>query len=270
MGTKLRRRPTFSVAFLLVVSLCISITPATPKEPGDMPRVQKLREELDRIFTDMKFSGSSWSVEVFSLDRGEVLYAKDASSLLVPASNIKIITASVALLRLGTDYRFRTLLLTDGSVKNGILDGNLIVVGFGDPSITAETPGDEPLSTFKSWAEILKSKGIRKISGEILGDGSAFKDSMLGEGWAWDDLAEGYAAPVSALQFNGNRLWLEIKPKEGSRFSPLVRIRPLPRYWIVENELTVQTETDKTDIRIVVPVIDPRRDLFKVLRTPVV
>ena len=206
MTTKRRRYRTFPHTILLVVSVLISVLPVSSEDMSGVPRTRQLRQDLERIFADAKFAGSSWSVEVYSLDRDEVLYEKDASSLLIPASNNKIITASVALMRLGPDYRFKTLILTDGAVKNGILDGNLIVAGFGDPSITAETPEEDPLRIFRSWAEILKSKGIRKISGSILGDGSAFKDSRLGEGWAWDDLAEGYAAPVSALQFNRNRL----------------------------------------------------------------
>lgn len=245
-----RRYQTFFQVILLVTSILVSVLPVSPEDINGISRARQLRQDLERVFTDAKFAGSSWSVEVYSLDRDEVLYEKDASSLLIPASNNKIITASVALLRLGPDYRFKTLLLTDGAVKNGILDGNLIVEGFGDPSITAETPEEKPLRIFRSWAEALKEKGIRKISGSILGDATAFKDSRLGEGWAWDDLTEGYAAPVSALQFNGNRLWLEIRSRERDGSLPIVRLEPLPLYLFVENELRVQTETAKADIRI--------------------
>jgi len=250
MIKKQRRLLTILIVPSLVVSVFACVLSFSETNLGDNAPLKRLRSDLDIIFSDGRFTGANWSVQVYSLDHGEILYEKEATRLLVPASNIKIITAAVALLRLGPDYRFRTLLLKDGTVTDGTLNGNLIIAGFGDPAITADTPEEEPFQIFKSWAHTLKSKGIQKISGEILGDGSSFEHSMLGQGWAWDDLTEGYAAPISALQFNGNRMWLEIFSRNRNGAVPLVRLHPLPLYWIVENELTVQTKTDRIKIQI--------------------
>ncbi len=212
--------------------------------------IDRLRFDLDRIFSDSRFAGAQWGVQIYSLDREETLYERDAAQLLIPASNTKIITAAVSLLQLEPDYRFRTLISANGVIENGTLDGDLIVTGFGDPSITVHSPNEDPFETFRSWARILKEKGIRKISGNILGDGSAFGHSILGKGWEWNDLTEGYAAPVSALQFNGNRQWLEIHPTKSNSPHPSIRILPLPLYWIVENELSVKAEADDFNIEI--------------------
>ncbi|MBN2243548.1 MAG: D-alanyl-D-alanine carboxypeptidase/D-alanyl-D-alanine-endopeptidase [Acidobacteria bacterium] len=191
---------------------------------------------------DRKFAGSQWGILVYSLDRSQNLYESNSSRLLIPASNNKIITAAVGLLCLGPDYRFRTALGTDGAVADGAINGNLIVTGYGDPTLTVEKPAEDVFGTFRQWASILESKGIRKITGDFIGDISAFEKGMLGQGWAWDDLTEGYAAPVSALQFNGNRLWVEIRPGRQPHSFSFIELKPLPHYWIVENDITVNAE----------------------------
>lgn len=238
------------VCVLHALVLLGAVSTFAQKAPTDNSALNNLRLDLDQIFTDSRFIGAHWGVQVYSLDRSESLYERDADRLLIPASNLKIITAAVALMRLGADYRFRTILFTDGAVVNGTLEGDLIVAGFGDPSITVKNPNEDPFSVFRIWARKLKSLGIHKISGDILGDGSSFERSNLGQGWAWDDLTEGYAAPVSALQFNENRLWLEIVPRGKPGAPPTVRLLPLPLYWIVENRLIIGTKSDTTKIEI--------------------
>ena len=212
--------------------------------------IKRLYSDLDRIFSDRKFAGGYWGVQVYSLDHSEILYARNPSSLFIPASNNKIITAAVALLCLGPDYRFRTQLGIDGPVVDGVLEGNLIVTGFGDPSITVEKPDEDPFRTFRHWAAILKEKGIRKITGDFIGDAGSFERTMFGQGWAWNDLTEGYAAPVSALQFNGNRLWIEIKPSRKRGSFVAIELKPLPHYWIVENKLIADTDDREEKIAI--------------------
>lgn len=241
------------IFYWLSVAATALIVPALIAAAGELPEsnaIERLQSDLDVIFSDSRFSGAHWGVQIYSLDRKECLYEKNADRLYVPASNTKIITASVALLRLGPNYRFRTMLLADGPVADGILQGNLIVAGFGDPSISVKTPDEDPFRVFRTWAQKLKEKGIRGISGDILGDASSFDRSALGEGWAWDDLTEGYAAPVSALQFNENRLWLKIIPSGKNGSVPFIKLIPLPLYWIVENKLKIETGSGEPDIKI--------------------
>ncbi|MEJ2109228.1 MAG: D-alanyl-D-alanine carboxypeptidase/D-alanyl-D-alanine-endopeptidase [Acidobacteriota bacterium] len=241
---------SFPILCLFAAWISVSVPFSHADEIPGNETLERLRLDLDRIFTEDKFEGSNWGVQVFSLDRETCLYERNPNLLLIPASNMKIVTSAVALMRLGPDYRFRTLLLTDGDIVDGVLDGNLIVVGYGDPSISSEKPEEDPLRTFRNWACKLKEKGIHKISGDILGDGSSFEHSMLGKGWEWDDLTEGYAAPINALQFNRNRMWIEIAPRNNRGSAPSVSLSPLPRYWIVENKLQVRNENEKTNILI--------------------
>jgi serine-type D-Ala-D-Ala carboxypeptidase/endopeptidase (penicillin-binding protein 4) len=151
-----------------------------------------------------------WGVEVRSLDSGRVLYALNPRKLMMPASNMKIVTLAAAAETLGWDYRFKTTLETTADVENGALKGDLIVRGGGDPTIN--TRDRRGAAVFDEWAAALKAAGITRIDGNIIGDASAFDRRGLGQGWSWDYLEAGYAAPSSALEFNENIAALSIRP----------------------------------------------------------
>ena len=151
-----------------------------------------------------------WAVLVQSLESGAVLYERNASKLMMPASNMKVVTLSAAAERLGWDYRYRTSLLTSAPIEDGTLRGDLEVVGSGDPTINGR--GGSPTRVFESWADQLRAAGIRKIDGRIVANAGAFEPETLGAGWAWDYLGYGYAAGVSALQYNEDVATVTIGP----------------------------------------------------------
>jgi D-alanyl-D-alanine carboxypeptidase/D-alanyl-D-alanine-endopeptidase (penicillin-binding protein 4) len=179
-------------------------------------------------------------IEVFSLDRKEILYEKNSLKLFLPASNNKILTAAAALICLGPDYRFKTHILAAGPILDGVLKGNLVILGFGDPSSSSRIPPKDPFHTFREWAVRLKEQGIHSISGNIIGDGGSFEEVPYGHGWAWDDLEEGSVSPVSALQFNENRISLEITPglKSGSFAS--IKMEPLAGYLTLDGRVATE------------------------------
>jgi D-alanyl-D-alanine carboxypeptidase/D-alanyl-D-alanine-endopeptidase (penicillin-binding protein 4) len=107
----------------------------------------------------------------------------------------------VALAQLGADHRWATTLLARGSVRNGTLNGDLVVRGTGDPSISSHMRGDA-LAPLRDLADSLRSHGITRIRGRIVAAPSPFTDAALGFGWEWDDLNESYGAGVDALYFN--------------------------------------------------------------------
>jgi D-alanyl-D-alanine carboxypeptidase/D-alanyl-D-alanine-endopeptidase (penicillin-binding protein 4) len=151
-----------------------------------------------------------WGVKVKSLDTGRIVYALNARKLMMPASNMKIVTLAAAAESLGWDYRFKTTLETTADVENGVLKGDLIVRGGGDPTINARDK--RAVAVFDEWAAALKAAGINRIDGGIVGDASAFERRGLGQGWSWDYLEAGYAAPSGALEFNENIATLSIRP----------------------------------------------------------
>src|SRR4051794_26515894 len=177
---------------------------------GPSKRERALHADLDRIFTAPVMEQGLWGVEVRSLVTGRVLYARNARTLMMPASNMKILTLTAAADTLGWEYRFPTTLETTAAVENGALKGDLIVKGGGDPTINSR--GKRADAVFDQWAAGLNAAGITRIDGNVVADASAFDDRRLGQGWSWDYLQDGYAAPVGALEFNENIATLSIRP----------------------------------------------------------
>ncbi len=151
-----------------------------------------------------------WGVDIRSLDTGEPLFELNAGRLMMPASNMKILTLAAAADTLGWDYVFTTTLETSAPVTDGVLMGDLIVRGGGDPTINSRDR--RAAAVLDEWVAALRSAGIQKIDGRIIGDDQRFDDEGIGPGWAWDYLQFGYAAPVGALQFNENLATLTIRP----------------------------------------------------------
>jgi D-alanyl-D-alanine carboxypeptidase/D-alanyl-D-alanine-endopeptidase (penicillin-binding protein 4) len=145
-------------------------------------------------------------VLIKSLKTGETLYSLNPKRLMMPASNMKIVTLAAAADRLGWDYTYETRIFAAGRIDAGVLQGDLLVVGSGDPSI-----GESP-DILGTWADEIKARGIRVIAGRVIGDDNAFDDNGLGFGWSWDDLPDDYAAGVSALQFNENAVRVTVGP----------------------------------------------------------
>jgi len=128
-------------AAIAVIALS-SATACAHARPSAGPRTNHKHEralaaELARIFDAPEMQHALWGVEVRSLDRKVTLFSRDAQTLMMPASNMKILTLAAAAETLGWDYRFRTTLQTSAEIEDGVLKGDLIVVGGGDPTINS-------------------------------------------------------------------------------------------------------------------------------------
>lgn len=202
---------------------------AAHARPGRLaPAARALAAEIDSALSGPEFDRAMWGVVVRSLDNGEVIYRRNAERLMMPASNMKLLTSSAALVRLGADFRFRTVVLGRGPRRGDTLAGDLVVVGRGDPTFSQHaTGGADVLASLRSWADSLRAHGIRTVAGRVVGDGSWFADPPLGSGWAWDDLADSYAAGVSALQFNEGFALLQVTPGDSVGAAARTAFQPL-------------------------------------------
>ncbi|MFB6273517.1 MAG: D-alanyl-D-alanine carboxypeptidase/D-alanyl-D-alanine-endopeptidase [Salinibacter sp.] len=179
------------------------------------PEVQSARTTLQEVVNDTieadRYSGAHWGIEVTNLESGRTLFRHNPNHLFTPASNTKLLTTAAALRRLGPSYRYETGLYVDGPVRNGVLHGNLIVRGSGDPTIGGYQQRKNPTAVFRDWADSLKAAGITHIDGDIIGDDDPFSDVPLGEGWSWNDVPYSYAAEINGLVFNNNAIDLEVR-----------------------------------------------------------
>jgi D-alanyl-D-alanine carboxypeptidase/D-alanyl-D-alanine-endopeptidase (penicillin-binding protein 4) len=193
--------------------------------------VRHLRADLHRV----------WGVDIRSLDTGEPIFELDADRLMMPASNMKIATVAAAAEILGWTHRFTTTLETSAPVRDGVLEGDLFVRGGGDPTINARDGRNA--AVLGEWHAALRAAGIRAIAGRIVGDDQRFDDEGLGQGWAWDYLQFGYAAPVGALQFNENLATLTIGPSAFPGEAALVSLSPGSGLRLVNRVRTVAVGT---------------------------
>jgi D-alanyl-D-alanine carboxypeptidase/D-alanyl-D-alanine-endopeptidase (penicillin-binding protein 4) len=208
---------------------------------------------------------SHWSILVRSIDRHDLLFAHHPCNLVMPASNMKILTMAAAAERLGWGYRFETTLETAAPVHAGILQGDLLVRGGGDPSIALRD--DVAARTFDEWAEQLASAGIHRIEGRILGDDGAFEDEELGAGWAWDDLAYGYSAPSSALVYNESLVRITLRPGGAPGDSAAMDVAPARDHGLAivnrvttgapEAELSLDVRRERGSSRLVIEGVVP-------------
>jgi serine-type D-Ala-D-Ala carboxypeptidase/endopeptidase (penicillin-binding protein 4) len=174
---------------------------------------QSLPKRLDRRLDAPPMDRNLWGVALVD-DKGALLYGRNARQLFIPASNTKIVVATVASVLLPPEWTVRTSLYADGPVANGVVQGALVLYGRGDPTFGKRCFATDTLregacetdsfTRLRDLAAGLHERGIREIHGDLVGDGSYFEPTTVHPGWEGFDLNWWYAAPVSALGFNDN------------------------------------------------------------------
>ncbi len=233
-----------SAAVVLGACAVHSVRPAQPAAAA-APAVRTLVSAIDAILADPVLTHGYWGIVVKSLETTETLYERNARKLLMPASNMKIVTLAAAAEKLGWEYTYETTLRAAGRIDGGRLDGDLIVVGSGDPSLME---GEVSARLYDNWVERLKALGVRSVSGRVIGDDNVFDDDDLGFGWSWDDLPDDYAAGVSALQFNENSVGIAVGPGPAVGDSASISVSPAGSGLVVDSLLS--TGAADTPVRI--------------------
>ncbi|WNJ21468.1 D-alanyl-D-alanine carboxypeptidase/D-alanyl-D-alanine-endopeptidase [Pontibacter sp. G13] len=180
----------------------------------DWPTLDQAVRNLDN---DPAMKSATWSLAVKDAQSGQVLYDHNRSKSLTTASTMKAMTTATALSVLGKDYRYETYLEYHGELENGVLLGDVVIRGTGDPSLGSERFGEihglDPLMAM--WAEKFQEAGIKKVSGRVIGDDSYFSTQLTPGEWTWEDMGNYYGAGASGLNVHENMYYLILKP--GSR-----------------------------------------------------
>jgi len=233
------RNSAFALA--LTAAGCAHPAPLTLPAAPTPPALVTLQHDIDAVLAQPALAHGYWGVLVKSLKTDETLYALNAGKLMLPASNMKIVTLAAAAEKLGWDYRYETRVFAAGAVNAGTLQGDLVVAGSGDPSLVAADGMADRV--FADWAERLKQRGIRTIAGRIIGDDNGFEKETLGFGWSWDDLPDDYAAGVGALQFNENAVRVTVTPGPSSGDSAGVSMAPMGSGLTIVSSVTTSAGT---------------------------
>lgn len=227
---------------LFAAAFALGAAPAAAQSAVSIPTVgesgaavESLRRDLMRIIREPSWDENGYGVLAVSLDRGDTLFALNPDRPLAPASNAKLFSTAAALYYLGPDFRFSTFLLADGPVHDGVLAGDLILYGTGDPSISGRML-EGPSAVLRRLAASLEEAGIRRIAGDVVGDGSYFDDEWVGPGWEESDLDDWYGAPVGGLSLAENMVSVRISPG-GAGAPAVIRTTPATRGLALENRV---------------------------------
>lgn len=200
------------------------------------------------MMIDRAARGAKWGVLVVSLSHGDTLFGRNADEQLLPASTMKLFTSSLALERFGAQGRFETEVLRAGAIgSDGVLRGDLVLKGAGDPTLAGKSLDSAAEPPMMMLARQIAATGVRRVSGGIIADASAFEDRRIPDGWRSRYLGASYAARVSALSFNENKITVIVRPAGGRAeitFQPAVTGIPL------SNEVTVTPGSGGSRIRV--------------------
>jgi serine-type D-Ala-D-Ala carboxypeptidase/endopeptidase (penicillin-binding protein 4) len=174
--------------------------------PSVFGQLFTLDNAIQRLVADETLRYGQTGICVVDVNSGQILGSHNASMSLIPASNMKIVTTAAGLKMLGSDFTYRTDLQYDGVIKDSILYGNIIIKGYGDPTLGSPEMDSivriEGLLSFFSTK--IKELGLKKIQGRVIGDGSAFEKATATQTWLWEDLGNYYGAGPSGLNFHEN------------------------------------------------------------------
>src|SRR5262252_5714427 len=199
-----------------------------------------------------------WGLLIADAGTGETLYQQNADRYFVPASNMKLFTTALALTKLGPDYRFHTTLETSGTIAKGVLTGNVALVGRGDPNLSnrkfpyqlKEEFDGPPEKVLAELADGLVAKGVKEISGDVIGDDSYFPRERYPSGWEIDDMVWEYGAAISSIVVDDNTVTLTLIPGEQPGSAVQATESPATLDFQVENDVATSAPDVKSDLTL--------------------
>jgi len=232
------------VPFRTALVLAMALSGVLPAQPAPDKAIQAV---MDRP----EFRHASWGMAFYDLDAGKMVAGVNADRLFVPGSTTKLLTMGTALEVLGPDHRFRTRVYRTGPVKNGVLDGDLVLRAAGDPNLSGRVREgnryafvdrdhsyggmpleSDPLTTLKQLAQQVAAAGIRRISGQVVVDASLFPEG---------ERELGTRITLSPMVVNDNVVDIVLTP--GTRAGERVGVQVLP----VTSYLTVHADIVTSD-----------------------
>ena len=200
-----------------------------------------------------------WGLLIADAESGQTLYEQNADRYFVPASNMKLFATALALAKLGPEYRFHTTLETSGAISSGgVLTGNLALVGRGDPNLSnrkfpyelKEEFDGPPEKALVELADALVAKGVKEISGDVIGDDSYFPPERYPNGWEIDDMVWEYGAAISSIVVDDNKVTLTLAPGEQPGSPVQATLIPSTPDFLVENDLITSAADAKSDLTL--------------------
>jgi D-alanyl-D-alanine carboxypeptidase/D-alanyl-D-alanine-endopeptidase (penicillin-binding protein 4) len=189
-----------NAAILLLASALAALLWLDLRRPVTQPGIESPAHPLEKLIDDHAgrpgFAGAALGFCLLDPD-GRRVAGKNPHVALIPASSLKTLTTATSLEKWGPDHRIETRLTATAEILDGVIAGDLVVVGGGDPMLS--------LQDLRGWAGQLQKRGLKRVTGRILGDGRLFPGSIYDDFWNWGDIGNGYGSPVCGLNLEHNR-----------------------------------------------------------------
>ncbi|KOV85904.1 hypothetical protein ADL03_09565 [Nocardia sp. NRRL S-836] len=202
---------------------------------------EALTADLDAILADPGLKGADVGITVRDANSGEVLYTRSGGRRSQVASNLKVLTTAAALDLLGPDFRWKTELRSAGTRSGATLNGDLVLRGTGDPTMSAPR--------YQALADTLKNSGVTQVTGALVLDDTAFDTQPYGSGWAWDDEPYSYSAETSALTLSPDAKYsagtVVVRVRPGAATGDPVQVSVEPENDVVQIQNTATTNGDE-------------------------
>lgn len=208
----------------------------------------RMKDRLSEyLASEEQLQGAAFAIHITEEHSGKTIFEKSADQRMRPASNMKLLTAAAALDELGEEHRFETIVATDGQVKNGQLNGNVYLIGKGDPSLTYED--------IQQLASQLHELGIKKINGDIVADDTYFDRERYSEDTTWKDESAYYGAAISALTAAPDndhdtgtvKVMVEASSSSGK---PSVNVVPETDYVSIQNDAVIVSDNNEAELEV--------------------
>jgi len=233
----------------VIVLLTVLLIPAFGLES----RANSLETIQTKIAQYLKRPGvrsAQWGIQILDPATSSVVLEVNPDKTFLPASVLKVLTTSAALEKLGPDFRYRTGVYTNGIIdSNGTLQGDLVLVGRGDPNLTDPYGELFEKPALLELAQEVKSRGISRIQGDIIGDDSYFDSDSPVKGWTTLALRSLYGAPINALSVNNNVLWVYARPTKYNQ-KVIVGVEPQTSYFKIRNQAKTGSRRARQTIHV--------------------
>ena len=235
-----------SSLLLVLIAFVLFLPAAVAQETRLSGSSRLLGRRILAVLQTKSAQKAHWGIQVTSVADGKQLVGWNADKRFVPASTAKLFTLASALVRLGPQFTYRTTVESAGAIdQNGALQGDLVLIGRGDPNLSGrvmpyngKTERTDPASrVFQELADQVLARGVRTIAGDLVADDTYFVQQPYGRGWEVDDLLWWYGTPVTALTVNDNILFLSILPGASAGEPATIRMEPMTGYYEVDNRV---------------------------------
>ena len=261
IAVSIGRKGVRGLIWLAIALAALPFSAAQEKGPRDKVNLSQARfaGRVASLLGAAPVDKGEWGLLVVDAESGATLYEKNANEYFLPASNMKLLTTALALDTLGPEYRFHTTVETNGTLTpDGKLSGDLILVGRGDPNLsnrkfpydTKEEFDGPPEKALGELADAIAARGVKEISGDVVGDDSYFPRERYPDGWEIDDMVWEYGAAISSIVMNDNTVTLTLTPAEKAGGAVTAIIEPTTREFVVKNEVTTIGAKEKPDLRL--------------------